>query len=417
MEEVAKAEVADVQAEVVAQGWLARLKILAQEYGAVQGEGTMDTLRRARLVAMASVPLHFGLAGWLAQFQAPSGRVDMQAWADTLTVWQAGLATVMLVLGLLAHRHLRRNVEILWQGVALQSAFCIAYLTFAAAASILDVSIGNGIGTFLIVCEGIAVISLMRPVFSAAIFGLAFLVFWSILRTQSIDPTLMSSLKIQAIAGVVMAETLSLIMWHQYTRTVLLRRQLSRSNEVLQAQQQELVTLAERDALTGLYNRRQFMRLAEMELVRADRMPRGTSLLMVDLDFFKKVNDEHGHPAGDGVLQQVAAILLGSVRASDLVGRMGGEEFIVLLPYTTPEQAIQVAEKLRVALRAHPLKIEHLELPITASFGVTGLTETQRAPLQALYTAADLALYAAKHGGRDRVEVTEPEHTGRPTFV
>ena len=256
----------------------------------------------------------------------------------------------------------------------------------------------------------------MRPLMSVGIFGAALVVFWAILRTSHIEPTLLASLQVQVVSALLMASAMSMILWHQYTRTVLLRRQLSEKNAMLLSQQQELVTLAERDALTGLYNRRQFMRMAEMELVRADRMPRGTSLLMVDLDFFKKVNDEHGHPAGDGVLQQVASILMSSVRASDLVGRMGGEEFIVLLPYTTPGQAVVVAEKLRNALRAHPLKIEHLQLPVTASFGVTGLTETQKAPLHALYTAAELALYAAKHGGRDRVEVYAPEHTERPSF-
>ena len=407
---------AEAPEAAVAPGWQGRLKILVQEYGAVQGEGTLDTLRRFRLITVAAVPLHFVLAWWFARFQAPSGRADMQAWADTLSVWQFGLAVVLLINGVLMHLYLARKAQVLWAATLMQATVCIAYLSFASAASILDVSIGNGIGTFLIVCQGIAVLSLMRPLMTLAIFGTTFGVFWHILGTQSIDATLLSSLKIQAVSALVMAATMSVVMWHQYTRTVLLRRQLSRSNEALQVQQRELVNLAERDALTGLYNRRQFMRLAEMELVRADRMPRGTSLLMVDLDFFKKVNDEHGHPAGDSVLQQVAGILLSSVRATDLVGRMGGEEFIVLLPHTTPDQAIHVAEKLRVALRAHPLKIERLELPVTASFGVTGVTDAQKAPLQALYTAADQALYAAKHHGRDRVEINVPECTVRPSL-
>lgn len=410
------AEVPEVAQEVVPMGRVARLKALIQEYRAVQAEGTLETLRRFRLVFIAAVPMHFALGWWFWQFKAPSGRADMQAWADSLTLWQFGLATVLLVNGVLMHRFLTRKVQPHWAGTLMQATACVAYMTFGSAASILDVSIGNGIGTFLIVCQGIAIMSLMRPMMTIAIFGSAFGVFWSLLTTEPIEATLLSSLKIQAVSLLVVACTVSIVMWHQYTRTVLLRRQLSESNAILKAQQQELVTLAERDPLTGLYNRRQFMRMAELELVRADRMPRGTSLLMVDLDFFKKVNDQHGHPAGDSVLQQVAGILLSSVRASDLVGRMGGEEFIVLLPYTTPDQAVVVAEKLRHALRAHPLKIETLELPVTASFGVTGITETQKAPLQVLYAAADSALYNAKHGGRDRVEMHPPEYTARPTF-
>ncbi len=397
-------------------GLLVRFRKLVQEYAQIQGEGTMDTLRRLRMLVMVAVPLHFGLGVFFGQLKAPQGRPDIQAWADALTYWQLGLATALLILGVCTHIYLARRTVANWLGMALQVGFCIAYLSFGSAGSYLDLRIGNGIGTFLIICLGASTLSLMRPMWSVAIFGSTAVVFGMVLHYSTIDPTLLASIEVQVVAMSIMAMCMSMVLWHQYTRTVLLRRQLSDSNAILKAQQEELVTLAERDSLTGLYNRRQFMRMAEMELVRADRMPRGTSLLMVDLDFFKKVNDQHGHPAGDGVLQQVAAILMGSVRASDLVGRMGGEEFIVLLPYTTPDQAMVVAEKLRLALSAHPLKIERLELPVTASFGVTGLTETQKAPLQALYTAADLALYTAKHGGRDRVELNPPEHTPRPTF-
>jgi diguanylate cyclase (GGDEF)-like protein len=399
-----------------APGLLCRLKTLIQEYGQIQSEGTMDTLRRFRMLVMVAVPLHVGLGVFFGQFKAPEGRLDIQAWADALTFWQLGLATVLLILGVSTHFYSARRTVANWLGITLQTAICLAYLTFGVACSYLDLRIGNGIVTFLIICLAIGTISLMRPLMSFGIFVSTALVFWTILHRISIDPTLLASIKVQVVAMLVMTMCLSMVLWHQYTRNVLLRRQLSDSNAILKVQQEELVTLAERDSLTGLYNRRQFMRMAEMELVRADRMPRGTSLLMVDLDFFKKVNDQHGHPAGDGVLQQVAGILINSVRASDLVGRMGGEEFIVLLPYTTPDQAVLVAENLRQALRAHPLKIELLELPVTASFGVTGLTETQKAPLQALYAAADTALYKAKHAGRDRVEAIPPEHTPRPTF-
>ena len=102
---------------------------------------------------------------------------------------------------------------------------------------------------------GTAVLSLMRPVFSGLVFVAAFLVFWIILRSTPMDATLLSSLQIQAIAVVLMAQLISVMMWHQYTRTVLLRRKLELSNQALLQKQQELEFLAERDTLTGLYNR------------------------------------------------------------------------------------------------------------------------------------------------------------------
>ncbi|MEO7105508.1 MAG: GGDEF domain-containing protein, partial [Rhodoferax sp.] len=200
-------------------------------------------------------------------------------------------------------------------------------------------------------------------------------------------------------------------MWHQYTRTVLLGRKLLLSNEALLHKQLELETLAERDTLTGLYNRRKFMALAAQELTRTLRIPSSVGVLMVDLDFFKQVNDQWGHPVGDQVLQEVASRLLANVRSTDTVARMGGEEFIVLTPDTDRAGALALAEKLRLALRECPLQLADRAVLITASFGVTGLGPQQHTTLEALYSAADQALYVAKKQGRDRVQWEDPLNT------
>ena len=141
---------------------------------------------------------------------------------------------------------------------------------------------------------------------------------------------------------------------------------------------------------------------------RASRIPGNTCLLMVDLDQFKRINDQYGHPVGDEVLQQVAAILTGGVRATDVVARIGGEEFIVLMPNTPLAGAVALAEKMRSALRSRPLEIQERLIPVTASMGVTGVAPHQMASIDALYAAADQALYAAKRMGRDRVERADP---------
>lgn len=387
---------------------LASARRLKREYDQVQGVATTDTLRRFRVLLLVAVPLHAALAGWFGHYQAPLDRPGLQAWADALSVLQAGLAATLLVCGVMAHAVLRRPAGRHCAALALQATFCTAYLAFGAAAAILDVSIGNGIATFLIICMGTAVLSLMRPVFSGLVFGLAFLVFWSILRNAAIDATLLASLQIQAISAVLMAQLIAVMMWHQYARRMLLGRTLERTHATLLAQQQALEALAERDTLTGLFNRRKFMQLAGQELERAARVPSDICLLMVDLDFFKRINDQYGHPAGDVVLQQVARILQDGVRCTDVVARMGGEEFIVLMPHTQRAGALAVAEKLRSTLRERPLELQQRLIPITASFGVTSLAAHQHAGFDALYAAADQALYAAKHQGRDRVEYAEP---------
>lgn len=393
--------------------WLDRIRALSQAYRAVQGEATRETLRRFRALLLGAVPLHVALAWWFGQYQAPTGRPEMQRWADALSPLQLAMAVVLLLLGGVAHLLLRRQSRTHPGAVALQAAFCLAYLAFGARAALLDAGVGNGIATFMLICAGVAVLSLMRPALSFAVFGLAFLVFWQMLQGAGLDARVLPSLQVQAISAALMAQVVSVIIWHQYAGTVVLRRQLSRSNAALVAKQRELEFLAERDALTGLYNRRELMRLAEFELSQAARSPLSTCLVMVDLDFFKRINDQHGHPAGDEVLKQVAALLSAGVRASDVVARMGGEEFIVLLPNTQPEGAMAVAQKLRQTLRAQPLKVpvqgHMLLLPVTASFGVSGVEAHQRASVAALYTAADQALYAAKQQGRDRVDYAAPQ--------
>lgn len=384
--------------------WLASARHLKQEYDQVQGMGTTVTLRRARALMWLGVPLHTAIAGWLSQYQAPASQPKMQAWADALAGMQAGVALGLLVFGLLAHVLLRRRAGAGLAGMAVQAAFCATYLAFGAAAAIQDVGVGNGIATFLVICMGTAVLSLMRPGFSVPVFAAAFVVFWTILRGSAVDTALLASLQIQAIAVVLIAQLISVMMWHQYTRTVLLQRKLERSNASLLIKQQELERLAERDTLTGLYNRRKFLQLAQQELDRRVRMPSDLCVLMVDLDYFKRVNDQYGHPMGDLVLQQVAARLSANIRSTDVLARIGGEEFIVLMPLTEAAGALNLAEKIRTAIGGQLLELPGgLRVAMTTSVGVTGVQADQKAPLNSLYSAADQALYNAKAQGRNQV--------------
>ncbi|GAA6754832.1 diguanylate cyclase [Thermus sp. 2.9] len=142
--------------------------------------------------------------------------------------------------------------------------------------------------------------------------------------------------------------------------------------------------------LTGLPNRRALEMALEREAARVERGGKPFSLVLLDLDDFKRVNDEKGHPEGDRLLKEVARYLVAHVRQGDLVGRWGGEEFAILLPETDALQATRLAERLREGLKA---------LGTTASFGVA----SYRGDLETLYRKADEALYRAKRGGKDRV--------------
>ena len=169
-----------------------------------------------------------------------------------------------------------------------------------------------------------------------------------------------------------------------------------------------LTQLAERDPLTGVYNRRVFLARLEAELAHHRQSGVPFSLILFDIDRFKQVNDSLGHATGDLVLRHVVAITHQRLRASDLLARFGGEEFILLLPETHLAGATMVAERIRLNLTAAPAEIPNAAaLPVTCSFGVTA-AESQTCSTEDLLVAADRAMYAAKRQGRNRVCVVAP---------
>jgi diguanylate cyclase (GGDEF)-like protein len=171
----------------------------------------------------------------------------------------------------------------------------------------------------------------------------------------------------------------------------------------LAAKNEILEKLALTDPLTGLANRRAFQEALEAEVARSCRHGRPASLLFLDLDRFKQVNDDHGHAVGDEVLSGFSAVLRRGCRRGDLAARVGGEEFAVLLPMTGPVPATLVAERIRRATEAHPLGLT-VAVPVTVSVGVASTGEPPEATEAAgLLRRADAALYRAKAEGRNRV--------------
>jgi len=162
-----------------------------------------------------------------------------------------------------------------------------------------------------------------------------------------------------------------------------------------------------RDGLTGLHNRRFLQEYAEMLVAGARRKETRVGLLMCDLDHFKEVNDRYGHDVGDTLLKALARTLKETVRRSDLVIRYGGEEFLVVLTETSPEGAMEAAERIRQSVAARSIDVEGLTLSRTISIGVSVLPDDAE-NLWRCIRFADLALYRAKSSGRDRVVRFDP---------
>jgi len=168
---------------------------------------------------------------------------------------------------------------------------------------------------------------------------------------------------------------------------------------------EELRRRAETDPLTGVANRRRFHQALEIECARFARGRAPLSLLMIDLDHFKEINDRYGHPAGDVVLFSIAQRLSVSLRKTDLLARYGGEEFSILLPETRIEGARVIAERIREAVSRTPVEVDGELIPISVSVGVASHATDKEVHAEILLKKADLALYRAKATGRNRVEV------------
>src|SRR5713226_4955936 len=198
-------------------------------------------------------------------------------------------------------------------------------------------------------------------------------------------------------------------------RTQLRRKRLQ---ERLRSNYRRSLSLALTDELTGLYNRRYvFAHLNEL-LGRMTEGSGGTALMLVDIDHFKQVNDRYGHPAGDAVLRQIADRAVRQVRSVDLVGRLGGEEFVVVMPETSLGGAIVVAERLRAAVAEEPFVLQGKgDKPrVTVSVGIAMTGEGNRDTLESLLQRADEALYAAKNAGRNRI-ITFPPQRATPLVM
>ena len=178
--------------------------------------------------------------------------------------------------------------------------------------------------------------------------------------------------------------------------------ELKERNHQLETMLHHVEALAITDPLTGLFNRRRFTDVLKREFAVTKRYKNTLSCLMIDLDHFKRINDQYGHDAGDQVLKEAARRIQSSLREVDVPSRYGGEEFAILLPHTGKREAFVVAERLRNAIKSVEFHFGGDTLRVSASIGISGNIDVPTGNAEDLVKAADLALYEAKRSGRDR---------------
>ena len=178
-----------------------------------------------------------------------------------------------------------------------------------------------------------------------------------------------------------------------------------RLNEEISLAMKKMAEMSTKDKLTALYNRRYFNEAMGSEMARAVRYHSAFALCLVDVDHFKKINDTHGHSAGDAVLAEIGRLFNGSMRENDLVCRFGGEAFAIILPHTNLENARRQCERLRQTIAATPFRFQSTLIRVTISVGIAGLDPAQAIDPDQLIANADKALYRAKSTGRNKVAV------------
>lgn len=185
------------------------------------------------------------------------------------------------------------------------------------------------------------------------------------------------------------------------------RQENERLEKLVKERTHEIEMLSKTDALTGLWNRGYLEEMLDMEFKRARRYKHDISILMVDLDHFKHVNDTYGHMAGDEVLRITSKLIQDSVRDTDFVGRYGGEEIVVILPETSLQMAETIGNKIRESIAAEPVSSDEHVIAVTASIGASSL-RSEHNEYQEVFSEADEALYVSKEQGRNRVTLYKP---------
>lgn len=387
--------------------WLQQLQHSVAVNDAMEQPVALENLRRLYFAAAFAVVfdlIHI-LVFWLnLQGSSP----DHDGWRLDIIRIHATVALLFSALGLLAWFASRpqRNSP-LWFMKLLSLLASAILLGFGIAITGADQQVTSSITPFLMGAVGAALIILMRPRHAITLYILALSLFEVTMILTQASPELRLSNQMGGLTICGIGLILSLILWHGHIRNLRQRQFLRQQRLELEEKNRQLEYLAGHDPLTGLFNRRQFDQLVSMELARVSRQPAPVSLLMVDLDHFKFINDRYGHPLGDEVIRHTANLLRKHTRSTDSVARLGGEEFLLLLPDSTASQAMVIAEKLRKLLEETPLPMKDGLLYLTASFGIASLDSGVSSTYERLYATADQALYRAKASGRNRVEVLD----------
>jgi len=290
--------------------------------------------------------------------------------------------------------------------ILVYSAIAKIFIVGIAFTSI-DQIVTSSIVIYLMMMVLVGVVFVIRPTISIIYYAVSLILFIMTIRIFQTDKNILISITMDGLAATIVSFSISFITWKTNKKAI-------QQNNIIQEQQRELErnnnklsNIAFFDYMTSLYNRRKIDEIIKEELNWIKRNGHESAIIIFDIDNFKLINDKYGHPTGDKVIKELSKLIEGKTRGTDSVGRWGGEEFLILLPFTHISTAERIAEKLRKIIEDHTFKIDDLSISITASFGVTCLCEKDLEFKEEAYNKADKALYKAKRENKNCVVVME----------
>ncbi len=279
----------------------------------------------------------------------------------------------------------------------------IGLTAFSLASTANDHLISSSIITYIMVCLLSGALFLIRPLHSILLYAVSYAALVIINSYSSEPDAIRVANQINALTMTALSAFLSVMLWHNNRTNVLQSYQIRTQQKLLEKDNVYLHKMAYYDPLTALPNRRYLNDILQKEIALMMRKNYESCLIMLDIDYFKFVNDCHGHPVGDKLLVQISTLLSQNIRKYDTICRLGGEEFLILLPQTDLDEALAVAHKLLNVISSQPFVINDKTVSITTSIGVSRLNKDADASLIEQYTHVDTALYKAKRDGRNCV--------------
>ena len=331
-------------------------------------------------------------------------------------IWRAGLVlthsiylVLLIVLAILSYKQ-RNDTQVSMMTIGTQYIAIMLFLLIGVVITSIDQLVTPSTTPFTIACIAIGAIFIIKPLHSLLMFLIAYIMFYFAMGIVLTDLSILLSNRVNGLTSVSLGFFLSFILWKSNVTNLQLKECILLQQKELEDKNKELQHIATYDSLTELVNRRCFEEQVSNVMLSIERHGGEACLLLIDVDDFKTINDKYGHPIGDKVLQRLASIMKSQLRRIDIVSRIGGDEFAIILVNTDIKAAKLVGEKLKNSIEKDTLIIDEQEINMTVCIGITSI-DNKTDSYEEAYKYADKALYMAKTMGKNQVGILLKELT------